>query len=499
MNTIFKPRNLFLAGAISALGLSMPVASLAAATNPAIAAGSVQHYGPGKSFADLVARVKPAVVNITTKSHLQKSSYQMRTPFPEGSPMDQQFRRFFQQQYPHQKGGAEGPVMTGAGSGFIISSEGFVVTNNHVIKDSEQIKVILSDGTQLDAKVVGKDKTSDLALLKVASDKPLAYVEFGDSDKTRVGDWVVAVGNPFGLGGTVTAGIVSARGRDIQSGPYDDYLQVDAPINRGNSGGPLFDGTGKVIGVNTAIFSPSGGSVGIGFAIPSDLVAGVVQSLRDNGQVQRGWMGVGIQTVSKDLAGSFGLAKPAGALVSKVTKDSPAQKAGFEVGDVIMAFDGERISKMRDLPRIVAATETGKTVDVEIWRNRASKHLSMTVGRLPGEDVLSSNSNGIENDAKGPHLGLMLGELDEQTRRQLGLGEDLKGVVIAKVASGSPAANRGLRSGDVILRVNNVPVIKPEQVLEQVRKTAQSKRKQIVLLLSRQGNERFIAVPLEQG
>ena len=499
MKTIIQPRNLLLAGILSALSVSLPATTMAAAASTLPTTASVQHYGPGKSFADLVERVKPAVVNIITKAHLKEGTSAMRSPFPEGSPMDRQLRRFFEQQFPHPKGGGDGPVMTGAGSGFIISPDGYVVTNNHVVKGSEDIKVILSDGTRLEAKVVGKDKTSDLALLKVDSKKPLAFVEFGDSDKIRVGDWVVAVGNPFGLGGTVTAGIVSARGRDIQSGPYDDYLQVDAPINRGNSGGPLFDDTGKVIGVNTAIFSPTGGSVGIGFAIPSDLVAGVVKSLRSEGRVERGWMGVNIQALNPDLADSFGLTDTSGALVAAVTKNSPAAKAGFKAGDVITAFNGTKITKMRDLPRVVAETKSGTTVKVDIWRDREARQLSLKVGLLPGENQLSGTTGQFENSGDGPHLGLMLGDLDSQARQQLGISNDVKGVVIAKVASGSPAANTGLRPGDVILRVNNVPVDKPEQVREQVRKTAGKHRKQVLLLLSRGGNERFVAVPLQQG
>ena len=494
---IFSPRNLLLAGAISSLIFALPATSFAAAQAPT-GVETTQHYGPVKSFADLVERVKPAVVNITTKAHLKQRIGNIQTPFPKGSPLDRQFRRFFEQQQPGSRSDGNGPMTTGAGSGFIIDASGYVVTNNHVIKDSEEIKVILSDGTQLDATVVGKDKTSDLALLKVNSKTPLAFVEFGDSSNTRVGDWVLAVGNPFGLGGTVTAGIVSARGRDINSGPYDDYLQIDAPINRGNSGGPLFDHSGKVIGVNTAIFSPSGGSVGIGFAIPAELASNVVTSLRNSGQVQRGWMGVSIQGLTADLSNSFGLENTQGALVADVAKDSPAQKAGLKAGDVITAFDGSPILKVRDLPRIVSTTQAGKTVNVDIWRQQKAQRLTLNVGQLPSDEPVDSG-NGIEKDHKDPQLGLSLGDLDGQTRQQLGLTEDIQGVLIANVTAGSPAASIGVRPGDVILRVNNVPVHKPEHVREQVRKTAESDHKQVVLLLSRDGHNRFVAVPLQQG
>ncbi len=492
------PRSLLLAGIFVAISFTVPATRPAAAsTSPSSTAGS-RHYGPGNSFADLVERVKPAVVNITTKAHLQRGPAKYRSPFPEGSPMDRQFRRFFNQQIPPAGPNGDAPVMTGAGSGFIIDAEGHVVTNNHVIKDSDEIKVILSDGTSLDAKVIGKDKSSDLALLKVESKTPLAFVEFGNSGTTRVGDWVLAVGNPFGLGGTVTAGIVSARGRDIQSGPYDDYLQVDAPINKGNSGGPLFDNSGKVIGVNTAIFSPSGGSIGIGFAIPSELAVSVVESLRASGRVERGWMGVSIQSLSKDLADSFGLDNTGGALVAAITENSPADKAGIEVGDVIIAFDGTQIAKMRNLPRIVAAARAGETIKVEIWRNRQAKVLALEVGRLPGEDQLSSADNSDDRSDE-PRLGLMLSDLDDPARKQLGVTKGVRGVVIAEVASGSPAAAIGLRPGDLILRVNNIPVEKPEQAREQLRKTADSNSSQIVLLLSRNGQNRFVALPLEEG
>jgi serine protease Do len=484
-----------LAGAL----LSLPALDINAATTPSTeaAVGSAPPSTPRQSFADLVERVKPAVVNISTKTTVQQ---QPQFRLPPGSPFERQFREFFEKQGP-------GREAMGMGSGFIIDSAGYVVTNNHVIDKADEVTVTLHDGSQLTATVVGRDDKTDLALLKVVTDRPLVAVRFGDSDAARVGDWVLAVGNPFGLGGTVTAGIISARGRDIRSGPFDDFLQVDAPINRGNSGGPLFDDSGQVIGVNTAIFSPSGGSVGIGFAIPAEMAARVVAQLKDRGRVERGWMGVVIQPLDDALASSFGLDEARGALVSRVNDGSPAQRAGLEPGDVILGFDGEEVDAVRTLPRIVARTPAGKTVPVELWRNGESMKLSLRVGRMPGsDDAVTLASAQQRGDDGGARLGVALAPLDGDGRRSAGLEDGEGGVLVQGVQPDGPAARRGVRPGDVILRVGKQPVSKPEEVEKAVRLArgtagdgSVSKSGAVVLLLRRDGSDRFVAVPFEKG
>ena len=328
---------------------------------PAVAAG-----GPGPDgFADLAARLLPAVVNVSTTQTLKKEDMPDMPQFPPGSPFDEFFKDFMER----QKGQDATPrKVTALGSGFIIDPSGLVVTNNHVIDDAEQITVILHDTQAFKAKIVGRDTKADLALLKIEVPTKLPFVQFGDSDGARVGDWVIAIGNPFGLGGTVTAGIVSARARDINAGPYDDFIQTDASINKGNSGGPLFNMKGEVIGINTAIFSPSGGSIGIGFSIPSNEAKPVLADLQKYGKTRRGWLGVRIQSVTPDIAESLGLKEQKGALVAGTTPDGPAEKAGIKAGDVILTFDGKDVVDMRRLPRIVAETGIDKDVDVQLWR-----------------------------------------------------------------------------------------------------------------------------------
>lgn len=483
-----------LAAAGLAFALSTPASTLDGATT--VAAGS-QATAARESFADLVERVQPAVVNVSTRSKVTKASTDiMPFRFPEGSPFAEQFREFFERR---QRGapGNEGPEARGVGSGFIIDAEGHVVTNHHVIEGADEIQVTLSDGTELEATVVGHDEKTDLAVLKVASDKPLPSVAFGDSDAARVGDWVVAVGSPFGLGGTVTAGIISARGRDIRSGPFDDFLQVDAPINRGNSGGPLFDQDGNVIGVNTAIFSPSGGSVGIGFAIPARLAQEVVAALRTEGKVQRGWMGVNIQQLTPDLAESFGLEDTNGALVAAVSQGSPAETGGVAVGDIIMEFDGTPIDAMRDLPRAVASAKAGSTVSVKLLRDGKPRSVTLEVGRMPGEEKVAAR--GADQPSEEARLGVKLAALDDGARGRLGLSADAAGVLVASVQAGSPAARTGLRPGDVIVRVGSEEVTRPEQVAQAMRDAHDASRSSVVMLVSRNGNERFVAVPFGQG
>jgi len=484
------------AAAVLAVALALAAAHPAGAASPQVAPDSPAVVQPRQSFADLVERVQPAVVHVATRTRVAGTAMpQMPFRFPEGSPFAEQFREFFERHF-RQAPPGQAPQATGVGSGFFVDAQGHAVTNYHVVKDADEIRVTLHDGTELPARVVGHDEKTDLALLEVEHDGETPYVRFGDSDAARVGDWVVAVGSPFGLGGTVTAGIISARGRDIRSGPYDDFLQVDAPINRGNSGGPLFDQSGQVIGVNTAIFSPSGGNVGIGFAVPSRIAEAVVTALLTEGRVERGWMGVNIQALTPELAESFGLDEPRGALVAGVLDDSPAERAGITVGDVIVGFDGTPIESMRELPRVVAAADAGSTVPVELLRDGERRTVELEVGRMPGEEQLA---RGGQQPAGEEGLGVELAVLDDAARARLGLAEDARGVLIAEVASGSPAAREGLRAGDVIVRVGSEPVRRPQQVIDAVRAARAADRRSVVLLISRNGSERFVAVPFGEG
>jgi serine protease Do len=365
------------------------------------------------------------------------------------------------------------------------------------------VTVILHDDTNLKAKIIGRDTKTDIALLKVESGKPLPFVKFGDSDKSRVGDWVVAIGNPFGLGGTVTAGIISARARDIQSGPYDDYIQTDASINRGNSGGPMFNMAGEVIGVNTAIFSPSGGSIGIGFAIPSALASPVVDQLLKYGKTRRGWLGVRIQSVTEEIAESLGLQKPRGALVAGVTEQGPAEKAGLEAGDVILRFDGRDIAEMRRLPRVVAETPIDKEVNVTIWRKGKEQTLRAKVGELQEEEVASAKPEETQKEQapKGgvSVLGLTLADITGALRSQFKLPNDAKGVVVVDVAPDSPASQKGIRPGELIVEVAQDKVENSNDVKAKIDKARAAKRKSVLLLVERQSDQRFVVLPLDKG
>lgn len=445
---------------------------------------------PG-SFADLVESVKPAVVNISisgTAKGFEKNMPQFR--FPEGSEMDEFFKRFFDQM--PRKGERGGRKMQSLGSGFIVDAEGHVVTNNHVVNNADEITVILDDGTELDAKLVGTDKKTDLALLKVESDKDLPYVTFGNSERSRVGDWVIAIGNPFGLGGTTTTGIISARGRDINSGPLDDFIQVDAPINRGNSGGPLFNTKGDVIGVNTAIFSPNGGNVGIGFAIPAEIAQSVITQLKETGMVQRGWLGVHIQTVSEEIADSLDMDRAEGALVTQVVSDSPAEEAGLEAGDVILNFDGEPVGKLKDLPRLVANTPGNTKVTIDVWRDGKEKTLRTTIAASEeNAKVLSKADEEEKSEAK---LGLALAPLTDEHRNRYRIDEEVSGVIIVDVEQDSPAADKGIRRGDIILRVGDEDVSSPDDVIENVKRAKKENGKAVLILIHRDGQERFVAL-----
>ena len=381
----------------------------------------------------------------------------------------------------------------------MVDPEGFIVTNNHVIEDADEIVVNFVDGTSLPATLVGTDPKTDVALLKVVPPTPLPFVSFGDSDKLRVGDWVLAIGNPFGLGGSVSAGIVSARNRDINSGPYDDFIQTDAAINRGNSGGPLFNMTGEVIGVNTAIISPSGGSIGIGFSVPSALVKTVVMQLREFGRTRRGWLGVRIQTVTDDIAEGLGLDGTKGALVSEVTSGGPAEDGGVEAGDVILKFDGKDVNEMRDLPRMVAETEVGKDVRVVVWRKGKTQTVKVVLGLLeegeggPPAEVDKPEAPAVAETA----LGMKLEPLTEENRSNYGVAADAKGVLVTEVDAGSAAAQKGIRPGDVIVEVAQTPVATPDDVRGGVKQAKEEARKSVLVLVQSGADLRFVALKIE--
>jgi serine protease Do len=451
-----------------------------------------------ESFADLAEKLLPSVVNISTSQTVRGD--RNRGPgfqVPPGSPFEEFFKEFFDRQREQNRPRRA----TSLGSGFVLDAEGYIVTNNHVISEADEINVILHDNTTLQAEIVGRDPKTDLALLKVESDQPLVGLQWGDSDAMRVGDWVLAIGNPFGLGGTVTAGIVSARERDINAGPYDDFLQTDASINRGNSGGPMFDLDGEVIGINTAIFSPSGGSVGIGFAIPSNLARPVIEQLRKYGRTRRGWLGVRIQMVTDEIAESLGLGEPRGALVASVTKEGPSEKAKIQPGDVILTFDGRPVTEMRELPRMVAETEIGKEVDVTVWRDESEHSLHVTLGELEEAEAaaLTETESGAPETDTFDDLGLVLSDVTTELREQFELGEDVSGVVITDVAEDSPAGQKGLRPGDVIVEVGQEEVASPSDVAGRIKDAKDSGRKSVLMLVDRQGDLRFVAIRIDAG
>ena len=402
--------------------------------------------------------------------------------------------QFFDKQFGEPQNAPSTRETHALGSGFIISEDGVVVTNHHVIDGADEIEVVFQDGKRYPATLKGSDKKTDIAVLQIDADHPLTYVSFGDSDNTEVGDWVVAIGNPFGLGGSVSVGVVSARGRDIQSGPYDDFIQIDAPINRGNSGGPLFNTQGEVIGVNSAIYSPTGGSVGIGFSIPSALVKNVVTQLSDTGIVERGWLGVQIQTVSDDIAEGLGLEEAHGALVSQVVESSPAQRSGIQVGDVIISYDKQRVDEMRDLPRLVANTIADSTVSLGIWRNEAKQTIEVVIAENQDKaQQADSNPEGSETEEK---LGLALKPLNDELRKQYSVQTETEGVIITDIDPASEAAGRGVRVGDVILKVGRENVSTVVQVNESVKSALDDKKTSLLLLIEREGQVLFVAIPL---
>jgi serine protease Do len=439
------------------------------------------------TFADIIERVSPAVVNISVTKEVAAYPASSAFPFEDllpffgGDPGDQNRLRVVPQPRPVQ----------GEGSGFIIDADGYIATNNHVVDGASEVTVTLSSGEQFQAEVVGTDPDTDLALIKVEEDANLPALGFGDSDRARVGDWVVAIGNPFGLGGTATAGIISARGRDIQSGPYDDYLQIDAPINSGNSGGPVFNAAGEVIGINTAIFSPNGGNIGIGFAIPANNAERILAELREGGTVSRGWLGVQIQDLNEELASHFALDNPQGALIAEVQPDSPAEAGGLEAGDIVTGLNGRDIDSARTLARVVGSLDQGEKVEIEVWRDGAREELEITIGdRSTGQQVASRG--GIPGRA-GTSLGLTVEGLTPELRADLNLPRDATGAVVTAVEPNSPAARQGIQVGDVIRSVNGQPVESARDVASGLA-GLQSGDESALVLLQRNGSSRFVTL-----
>lgn len=459
------------------------------------------------SFADIVEDAMPAVVNVSTTQTVEVNndpfgffSYQL----PEGEGLEglpdllEKFYGFRKKDDGEKK---QERKATSLGSGFVIDPDGYIVTNNHVIDNADEISVIFSDESTVEAKVVGRDPKTDVALLKVEVDHKLPSVKWGDSDKARVGDWVIAIGNPFGLGGSVSAGIISARARDINAGPFDDFLQTDAAINRGNSGGPLFNIKGEVIGINTAIFSPSGGNVGIGFAVPSALSWPVIQQLKEYGKPQRGWLGVKIQTVTDEIAESLGMKKAQGALVVEVTPGSPAAEAGIEAGDVILSFDGSEVPVMRKLPRIVAETKIDKKVVVSVWRNNKERTFIVKVAELEETKVAEKHDEEevpeADENAKAI-LGMTFSELNSEMRKRYRIEDNVKGVLVKTVSRDSNAYEKGVRSGDVIVSINQKEVSAIKEVEDQIAALEKQNKNTVLVLLNRRGSAQFVALSIGQ-
>ncbi len=467
-------------------------------------------------IADLAEAQFDTVVNISTTQRVEANRSSPMPQLPEGSPFREFFEEFFNRRGPGQQGpqgpqqgqppGQGGPNRASSlGSGFVIDPAGIIVTNNHVIENADEITAIFSDGSRLRAEVVGRDPRTDIAVLRVTPTRPLKAARFGDSERMRVGEWVMAIGNPFGLGGTVTAGIISARNRDINAGPYDNFIQTDAAINRGNSGGPLFNMDGEVIGINTAIISPSGGSIGIGFAIPSNLAQTVITQLRDFGETRRGWIGVRIQGVTDDIAQSLGLQRTRGAMVAGITADGPAARAGIQVGDVILRFNEREVGESRDLPRIVADAPVNREVPVTVFRRGQEQTVRITVGRLEENDPNATrNARAQPNQPARPApaavavAGMALAGVTAELRRQYRIGEEVRGVVVTRVEPGSPAAERRVQPGEVIVEVNQQAVAAPADVQRQIEALrGQGRRTALFLISNPQGEQRFVAIAIE--
>ena len=454
-------------------------------------------------IADIAEKVIDAVVNISTSQKVEAHNAPM-PQLPNDPQLDELFRDFFNRRgQPDPQNREHSPRRVNSlGSGFVIDPSGIVVTNNHVIAEADEVTVIFNDGTRLKAEIIGKDQKTDLALLRVKPEKPLTAVKFGDSDRLRLGEWVVAIGNPFSLGGTVTAGIVSARNRDINSGPYDNYIQTDAAINRGNSGGPLFNLDGEVIGINTAIISPSGGSIGIGFAVPSKTALPVIDQLKQFGETRRGWLGVRIQQVTDEIAESLSIKPARGALVAGVDDKGPAKPAGIEPGDVIVNFDGKEIKEMRDLPRVVADTPVGKQTPVVVIRKGREETKTVTLGRLEdGEKLAAVNtkSGGAgEQTVVKKTLGIELANISDDLRKRYKIKDSVKGIVITGIDASSAAADKRLSPGDVIVEIAQEAVESADEFSAKIDKLRKDGRKSALLLVAGPDGElRFVALSLQ--
>jgi len=477
--------------------LALPVAAAVLLVSVAAQAADARN-----GFAHLVKRALPAVVNISTTEDVSADAPEApdapgKPGAGEDSPMNEFLQEFFKNN--RNRPPPPGLQMNALGSGFIVDSKGYVVTNNHVVESAREIKLTLSDGREFKAKRVGTDPATDLAVLKIDAGEALPTVEWGSSEDMQIGDWVIAIGSPFGLGGSVTAGLLSGRARDIQAGPYDDFLQTDAAINRGHSGGPLFNVDGKVVGVNTAILSPTGGSIGISFAIPSSTAKSIVAQLRETGSVRRGQLGVHIQPVTAEIAETIGRKDTHGAMVASVVDDSPAAIAGLQPGDVIVQYEGKDIESFRQLPRMVAATEIGKTAGMKVWRDahmidRKAKITELETPRVSKTDKPPEDKPEISSDRAT--LGMLLEPISEALRLRLGLDEDANGVLVTGVVPDSPAARQGIKAGDIISEFDKKPVKSPDDVAQRVTETKKHGRSSALVRINRSGAFRFVALPV---
>lgn len=497
-------RRAFTAGRLallaSAAGLAIAVVATGTFGTPnfpgTIATAHADTMQRSTGFADIVEKVKPAVISVRVKIDATAKTTGMNdndeaNPAQPGAPLEKFFEQFGGRGMP--KGFPQGKrAVTGEGSGFFVSADGYAVTNNHVVDNAKTVQVTMDDGSTYDAKVVGSDAKTDLALIKVDASKSFPFVKFADRDP-RVGDWVVAVGNPFGLGGTVTAGIVSARGRDIGSGPYDDYIQIDAPINKGNSGGPAFNMDGEVIGVNTAIFSPSGGSVGIGFDIPAGTAKMVVTQLKEHGRIDRAWLGVQIQPVTAEIADSLGLKKAEGAIVAQLQADSPASKAGIVAGDVITEIDGASIKDSRELARKVGMMAPGTKIKVALVRKGEIKTLALTLGKMPNEQHAQADTSDDKSPGDSPRLGLNLAPAKDVA------GSGDQGVAVVGVDPNGPAAERGIKTGDVILDVAGKAVANTAEVRKALSDARTAGKNTVLLRVKSAEATRFVALPIKKA
>lgn len=459
-----------------------------------------------ESFADTVEELMPMVVNISTRQTIKTQTipgmpFSLEIPgLPEGHPLEQ-FRQFFEQIQPEAGGIETERQAQSLGSGFILSGDGYIVTNNHVIEAADEITAILSNGDEYAARIIGRDLKTDLALLKIDPKESLPAVKFGNSDDARVGDWIIAIGNPYGLGGSVSAGIISARARDIHAGPFDDFIQTDAAINRGNSGGPMFNTDGEVIGINTAIFSPSGGNIGIGFAIPSVLAKPIIDQLKKNGKVRRAWLGVKIQTVTDEIAESLSMPSTEGALVVDISQGSPAAEYGIKTGDIILEFDSRPIKEMRKLPRIVAETEINKQVKVTVWRQGSEKTLLMKLAELEEDGAEVADNTQEPQPLMGAGkvvLGMEIQPLSKEQRAAAGLTTETGGVLVTGVKNGSPASRRGIRRGDIIIRTNEKPITDGNSFSKEIKRLAGTGKKFVLLRVVRSGETVFVTVDISE-